>query len=46
MSIGGIPREIRAGETRVAATPEAVKQLHAKGLGVLIEKSAGNDSRR
>jgi NAD/NADP transhydrogenase alpha subunit len=35
MNIGGIPREIRAGETRVAATPE-----------ILIEKSAGNDSRR
>ena len=27
----GIPRESRAGETRVAATPETVKKLAASG---------------
>ncbi|MEK7733973.1 MAG: hypothetical protein AAB329_00835, partial [Pseudomonadota bacterium] len=28
----GVPKEIAPGETRVAATPETVKKLHAAGL--------------
>ncbi|MDB5038175.1 MAG: transhydrogenase alpha subunit [Bacteriovoracaceae bacterium] len=37
----GIPREIKAGETRVAASPESIKKLLKKGLHVRVEKSAG-----
>lgn len=37
----GIPKESYAGETRVAATPDTVKRLMAKGLEVLVEKDAG-----
>lgn len=38
----GIPAETRAGETRVAATPETVKKLTAKGLHtVLVQANAG-----
>jgi NAD/NADP transhydrogenase alpha subunit len=40
-----IPKE-RSGETCVAATPETVNKLCAKGLEILIEKSAGIDSVR
>ncbi|HCE22861.1 MAG TPA: NAD(P)(+) transhydrogenase (Re/Si-specific) subunit alpha, partial [Hyphomonas sp.] len=34
-------RERRAGETRVAATPETVKKLVASGHSVTIESGAG-----
>ncbi|SFW35340.1 Re/Si-specific NAD(P)(+) transhydrogenase subunit alpha [Nitrosovibrio sp. Nv17] len=38
----GIPVEIRAGETRVAATPETVKKYTVKGLHtVLVQAGAG-----
>ena len=37
----GIPRETRAGETRVAATPETVKKLIAGKHTVLVETGAG-----
>jgi NAD(P) transhydrogenase subunit alpha len=37
----GVPRERRAGETRVAATPETVKKLVAAGHEVLVESDAG-----
>lgn len=38
----GIPAEIFAGETRVAATPETVKKYTAKGLHtVLVQSGAG-----
>ncbi|RDV00375.1 Re/Si-specific NAD(P)(+) transhydrogenase subunit alpha [Trinickia dinghuensis] len=37
----GIPAEIRAGETRVAGTPETVKKLVSKGHAVLVEQGAG-----
>jgi NAD(P) transhydrogenase subunit alpha len=41
----GIPRETRAGETRVAATPETVKKLAASGKHQLIvEAGAGASS--
>ena len=36
----GVPRERRAGETRVAATPETVKRLSAQHR-VLVERGAG-----
>ncbi|MCK9511886.1 MAG: Re/Si-specific NAD(P)(+) transhydrogenase subunit alpha [Pigmentiphaga sp.] len=37
----GIPRETRAGETRVAATPETVKKYVAAGHRVAVERGAG-----
>ncbi len=37
----GIPKETRAGEARVAATPEVVKKLAGKGFEVLVEAGAG-----
>ncbi len=36
-----IPREMHAGETRVAAVPETVRQLKAAGLEVAVESGAG-----
>ncbi len=38
----GVPKEIREGETRVAATPESVKKLIKKGLQVHLESGAGD----
>ncbi|MBI1351589.1 MAG: Re/Si-specific NAD(P)(+) transhydrogenase subunit alpha [Actinomycetales bacterium] len=38
----GVPRETRAGETRVAATPKTVGQLMGLGYEVVIESGAGN----
>jgi len=37
----GIPKETRAGETRVACTPETAKKLIKKGFSISLEKSAG-----
>ena len=37
----GVPRERRAGERRVAATPETVKRLRNLGFDVMIEAEAG-----
>lgn len=37
----GVPKEILAGETRVAATPQTVEQLLKMGFEVLIESGAG-----
>jgi NAD(P) transhydrogenase subunit alpha len=36
-----VPQEIRAGESRVAATPETVKHMREAGLEVVVEKGAG-----
>ncbi len=36
-----VPREIRAGETRVALDPDATKKLVALGIEVVIEAGAG-----
>lgn len=36
-----VPQEIRAGETRVAATPETAKHMREAGLEVVVEKGAG-----
>lgn len=38
----GIPLETRAGETRVAATPETVKKLVAQGHSVVVQSGAGS----
>jgi proton-translocating NAD(P)+ transhydrogenase subunit alpha len=41
----GVPAETRQGETRVAATPETVKKLTAKGQHtILVESGAGGGS--
>lgn len=37
----GIPKEIRSGETRVAATPDSVKKLKKKNFQVAVERGAG-----
>jgi NAD(P) transhydrogenase subunit alpha len=37
----GIPKETRANETRVAATPETVKKFKALGVDVVVEQGAG-----
>ena len=37
----GVPREVRAGERRVAATPETAKKLIGAGFTVVIESGAG-----
>ena len=37
----GIPAETRAGETRVAATPETVKKLKATGHQLFVQRGAG-----
>ena len=36
-----VPRERRAGEHRVAATPETVKRLIARGCALIVESGAG-----
>jgi NAD(P) transhydrogenase subunit alpha len=41
----GIPREQRPGEHRVAASPDTVKRLIAKGVEVLVERGAGARAR-
>jgi NAD(P) transhydrogenase subunit alpha len=40
-----IPKERRAGETRVAATPETVKKLKGLGLDIRLESGAGAAAR-
>ena len=40
----GVRREQRAGERRVAATPETVRQLTGLGLALLVECGAGTES--
>jgi H+-translocating NAD(P) transhydrogenase subunit alpha len=37
----GVPSEILAGETRVAATPETVKKLTAQGHSIVVQNGAG-----
>lgn len=37
----GIPTETRAGEARVAATPETVKKYVAQGHQVILQAGAG-----
>src|SRR5580692_5227539 len=36
-----VPKEIREGETRVAATPESVKKFKTLGLDVVVQAGAG-----
>jgi NAD(P) transhydrogenase subunit alpha len=40
----GIPKELTAGELRVAATPKTVSRLQKQGFAVFIEKGAGEKS--
>jgi H+-translocating NAD(P) transhydrogenase subunit alpha len=40
-----VPKERRAGETRVAATPETVKKLKGLGLEIVVETGAGAAAR-
>jgi len=40
-----VPKEIREGETRVAATPESVKKLKGLGLDVVVQAGAGAGAR-
>jgi alanine dehydrogenase len=40
----GVPREIKAGETRVAMTPAGVAALTAAGTEVLLQAGAGDES--
>jgi NAD(P) transhydrogenase subunit alpha len=37
----GVPKETRAGETRVSATPDSVKKLKKKNFEVAVERGAG-----
>ena len=37
----GVPKEVRRGERRVAATPETVGRLLKLGFEVLVEQDAG-----
>ncbi len=37
----GVPREVKNGETRIAATPESIKKFIKKGVSVRIERGAG-----
>ena len=39
--IVAVPKEIAPGERRVALVPDAVKQLKAKGVDVIVERAAG-----
>ncbi|CAN5627780.1 Re/Si-specific NAD(P)(+) transhydrogenase subunit alpha [soil metagenome] len=41
----GIPKEIAAGERRVAATPDTVKKLQKLGFEVLVERTAGETAK-
>jgi NAD(P) transhydrogenase subunit alpha len=41
MAVIAVTKESRAGETRVAATPETVKKLIAAGFAVTVEAGAG-----
>ncbi len=40
----GVVRETKPGEHRVALTPDGVRELHAHGVAVLVERDAGVDS--
>ena len=40
-----VPKETRAGETRVAATPESVKKFKSLGLEVVVQAGAGAAAR-
>ncbi len=42
--IVGIPKEIHAGERRVAATPDTARKLQKLGFSVMIERGAGESA--
>ena len=37
----GVPKELRDGETRVAASPDMIRKLVGSGLDVMVETGAG-----
>ena len=41
----GVPKEHRPDELRVAASPDTVKRLAGRGIGVLVEAGAGAGAR-
>lgn len=41
----GVPTEIKDDESRVAITPDGVRELHSHGVSVLVQKGAGASSR-
>ena len=43
MAVVAVTKESRAGETRVAMTPDSVKRLKALGLDVIVEAGSGAD---
>ena len=46
MTTIAVTKERRAGETRVAATPETVKKFIGAGYSVVIEAGAGGKTAR
>src|SRR5687767_14786709 len=42
--IVGVPTEVKTGETRVALTPDGVRELAHHGHQVLVQKGAGDGS--
>ncbi|MDH3410517.1 MAG: NAD(P)(+) transhydrogenase (Re/Si-specific) subunit alpha, partial [Gammaproteobacteria bacterium] len=38
----GVPREVHAGERRVATTPDVAAELIKMGFGVAVEDAAGS----
>jgi alanine dehydrogenase len=44
LTIVGVPAETKTGEYRVAMTPDGVRELHAAGHRVLVERGAGQGS--
>ena len=41
MTVVGVPSEIKADEYRVAITPDGVRELHHRGVEVLVQTGAG-----
>ncbi len=44
MTLVGVPAETKTGENRVAMTPDGVREMHASGHRVLVERGAGEGS--
>jgi alanine dehydrogenase len=44
MTVVGVPREVKTRESRVAMTPDGVRELAAHGHHVIVERGAGEES--
>ncbi|MEY2569378.1 MAG: alanine dehydrogenase [Actinomycetota bacterium] len=44
MTVVGVPREVKTAESRVAMTPDGVRELIAHGHPVIVERGAGEES--